>query len=123
MKEDVWLRRVAASGRWQMMFHGGGGGGGWFMSMRATDEKPRVTWSLLKRVLAYARPYRWQIAGMLLMILTTTGLGLLTPLVTRDLIDRTLPQKDVRRLIWLALALLAIPAISGLIGVWQRRLN
>ena len=105
-----------------MMFHGGGGGG-WFSMMRASDEKPRVTWSLLKRVLAYARPYQWQIVAMLLMILTTTGLGLLTPLVTRDLIDRTLPQHDVRRLMWLALALLAIPAISGVISVWQRRVN
>ena len=104
-----------------MMFHGGGGG--WFMSMRATDEKPRVTWTLLKRVLAYGRPYTWQIVAMLLMILTTTGLGLLTPLVTRDLIDRTLPQHDVRRLIWLALALLAIPAVNGVINVWQRRVN
>jgi ATP-binding cassette subfamily B protein len=107
-----------------MMFHGGGGGGGnWFSAMRASDEKPRVTWSLLRRVLAYGRPYRRQIAGMLVMILTTTGLGLLTPLVTRDLIDRTLPQHDVRRLIWLSLALLAIPAINGVINVWQRRLN
>jgi ATP-binding cassette subfamily B protein len=105
-----------------MMFHGGGGGG-WFMSMRATDEKPRVTWSLLRRVLAYARPYRWQIVTMLAMILTTTGLGLLSPLVTRDLIDRTLPQHDLNRLIWLALALLAIPAITGVINVWQRRVN
>ena len=70
--------------------------------------RPRMTWALLRRVLAYGRPYRWQIAGMLVLILTTTGLGLLTPLVTRDLIDRTLPQHDVRRLIWLALLLLAI---------------
>jgi ATP-binding cassette subfamily B protein len=105
-----------------MMFHGPGGGG-WFMTMRATDEKPRITWSLLRRVLGYGRPYRWQIGGTLLMILTTTGLGLLTPLVTRDLIDRTLPQHDVRRLIWLALALLAIPTVNGVIAVWQRRIN
>src|SRR4051794_4348462 len=75
-----------------MMMHGGGGGG-WFMSMRATDEKPRVTWTLLRRVLGYAMPYRWQILAMLLMILSTTALGLLSPLVTRDLIDRTLPQR------------------------------
>src|SRR5579859_3867223 len=104
-----------------MMMHGGGGG--WFMTMRATDEKPRVTWSLLKRVMGYARPYWWQIAAMLVMILITTGLGLLSPLVTRDLIDRTLPQRDVTRLIWLSLALLAIPAVSGVINVWQRRVN
>jgi ATP-binding cassette subfamily B protein len=93
------------------------------MAMRATDEKPRVTWSLLRRVMTYGRPYGWQIVAMLVMILTTTGLGLLSPLVTRDLIDRTLPQKDVQRLIWLSLALLAIPSISGVINVWQRRVN
>jgi ATP-binding cassette subfamily B protein len=97
--------------------------GGWFSIMRATDEKPRVTWQLLRRVLAYARPYQWQTVGMLSMILTTTGLGLLTPLVMRDLIDKTLPQHDLRRLGLLALALLLIPAVSGVINVWQRRLN
>ena len=104
-----------------MMFHGGGGG--WFMSMRATDEKPRITWTLLRRVLGYAMPYRWQIVAMLLMILSTTALGLLSPLVTRDLIDRTLPQRDLQRLIWLALLLLAIPAVTGVVAVWQRRVN
>ncbi len=98
-------------------------GGGWFMAMRSTDEKPQFSWSLLKRVLSYGRPYRWQIAAMLILILITTGLGLLTPLVMRDLIDRTLPQRNMTRLIWLALALLAIPTVSGVINVWQRRVN
>src|SRR5262245_24072869 len=97
--------------------------GAWFGAMTSTDEKPKVTWELLKRVLSYGRPYRWQIVAMLLLILITTGLGLLTPLVTRDLIDRTLPNRDLNRLLWLALALLAIPVVSGAISVWQRRVN
>ena len=102
------------------MFHGGGG---WFAVMNATDEKPKVTWALLRRVLSYSRPYRLQIIGMLLMILFSTGLGLLTPLILRDLIDHTIPAKDVTRLIWLALALLLIPALNGGLMVFQRRLN
>ena len=105
-----------------MMFHGGGGGG-WFSFMRSSDEKPRVTWTLLRRVMAYSKPYRWHIAGMLAMILITTGLGLLVPLVMRDLIDNTLPQRDRNRLVLLAVALLLIPAVNGGINVWQRRLN
>ncbi|MBN2147420.1 MAG: ABC transporter ATP-binding protein [Anaerolineales bacterium] len=91
--------------------------------MRQADEKPKVTWGLLRRVLSYSNPYRWQIAGMLLMILFTTGLTLLTPLIMRDMIDRTIPSKDTARLMWLALALLAIPALRGVVGVAQRRLN
>ena len=98
-------------------------GGGWFSYISSPDEKPTVTWALLRRVLGYSGPYRWQIAGMLLMILVTTGLALLTPLILRDLIDHTIPTKDVNRLVWLALALLAIPALRGLVGVVQRRLN
>ncbi len=98
-------------------------GGGWWGIMNAPEEKPKVTWALMRRVLSYSKPYRWQITGMLLLILTTTGLGLLTPLILRDLIDRTLPARNLNRLVWLAFALLLIPAFSGGIGVIQRRLN
>ena len=63
----------------------------------------------MKRVLGYARPYLWLILGMLLITLVTSGLSLLNPLILRDLIDRTLPDKDLRRLAWLVAALLAIP--------------
>jgi ATP-binding cassette subfamily B protein len=98
-------------------------GGGWHALMNATDEKPKVTRALLRRVMGYSLPYRWKILGMLLMILGTTGLGLLTPLIMRDLIDRTIPGRDVPRLVWLALALLLIPALNGGLMVIQRRLN
>jgi ATP-binding cassette subfamily B protein len=98
-------------------------GGGWFSYLRAPDEKPKVTRSLLKRVLAYSLPYRWHILGMLLAILVTTGLSLLSPMILRDLIDRTIPQGDVPRLIGLSVALLFIPIVNGVANVFQRRLN
>ncbi len=102
-----------------MGFHGGG----WWGYLSASSEKPRVTWGLLKRVIGYSSPYRWHIIGMLMLILISTGLTLLTPLILRQLIDVVLPAKDIQRLVLLAFALLLIPAIGGLINVWQRRLN
>ncbi|MFM8424001.1 MAG: ABC transporter ATP-binding protein [Chloroflexota bacterium] len=98
-------------------------GYGWFMAMRQGDEKPKVTRELLLRVLNYAKPYWWHIAGMLVTILLSTGLSLLTPLIFRNMIDLVLPTKDTQRLIWLGLALLFIPALNGGINVLQRRLN
>jgi ATP-binding cassette subfamily B protein len=95
----------------------------WRGYLRTPDEKPQVTWSLLRRVSGYARPYRGQIAGMLTMILITSGLSLLTPLILRDLIDRTLPAKNLPRLAALAVCLLLIPMATGALNVWQRRLN
>ena len=102
-----------------MGFHGSG----WWSVIRSPDEKPKVTRALMLRVLGYSKPYRSQIVGMLAMILLTTGLTLLTPLILRDLIDRAIPAGDINRLVLLALGLLLIPALGGGINVIQRRLN
>jgi ATP-binding cassette, subfamily B, bacterial len=98
-------------------------GYGWYQYMRSGDDKPQVTRELLLRVLNYAQPYWGQIAGMLVMILLSTGTSLLTPLIFRNMIDVVLPAKDTDSLVWLGLALLFIPALNGGINVIQRRLN
>jgi len=98
-------------------------GSGWFSYLRSSDEKPKVTWPLLKRVLHYSRPYRGQISLMLILILASTGVNLLTPLIMRTLIDRTIPQRRLDQLVLLALGLLLIPAANGVFSVLQRRLN
>jgi ATP-binding cassette, subfamily B, bacterial len=101
--------------------------GGWFSYMRGAStesEKPQVTRKLLLRVLGYALPYRRQIIGLLLTILLTTGLGLLMPLIFRDLIDNVLvADGDPERLNMLAMGLVLIPLITGAVRVVQRRLN
>ena len=101
-----------------MRFHHGMRG-----MINSPDEKPKITWHLLKRVLHYAKPYRWLIGAMLLLILAHTGLTLLTPLILRDLVDNTIPAGDVNRLTLLAAALLLIPALNGAIHVAQRRIS
>ena len=105
-----------------MGFHGGG----WFVYLQGEEgsqKQRQVTWPLLKRVLSYAGPYRVKIIVMLVTIIAVTGLGLLTPLIMRDLIDHTLPSGDSRRLNLLAVGLILIPITSGGIGVYQRWLN
>jgi len=101
------------------MFHGSG----FWSYLRSGDQKPKVTRDLLLRVLAYARPYWNQIGGMLVMILLSAGVSLVSPLIFRNLIDQVLPQKDMGRLVILAIALMVLPIFNGLLGVIQRRLN
>jgi ATP-binding cassette subfamily B protein len=98
-------------------------GSGWRSYIHSSEEKPKVTRALLGRVIAYAKPYQKQIIAMLILILINTGLHLLTPLVVRDLIDQTIPQKNISRLILLATALLLIPAVVGVLHIFQRHLN
>lgn len=103
----------------------GSGGGGWWSYIHGEQNKrPQITRDLLQRVLRYAQPYRTAIIGMLLCILVTTCVGLLTPLIFRQLIDSALkPPGDVQQLNFLALLLVILPVISGFIGIIQRRLN
>ena len=98
-------------------------GGYAHINKNAPDKMPKITRGLLKRVWGYAHPYRWWILGMLLITLATTGLGLLTPLILRDLIDRTLPSRDLHRLMWLIIALVAVPLITSGLNVFLRQLN
>ncbi len=98
-------------------------GTGWRGYLKGSDEKPELTWSLMKRVLGYARPYRLQIILMFLLIAATTGLALLVPLIMRYLIDHIIPSGNIQQLIFLAIGLLFIPLVSGIFRVWQRRLN
>jgi ATP-binding cassette, subfamily B, bacterial len=104
--------------------HGSGmSGAGFHRSLDSTLERPTLSWALLRRVLGYGRPYwRW-ITGMLIAILLSTGLSLLSPLILRDLIDRTLPNRDLGRLAWLAVAMLGIPLFTGTLTVIQRQWN
>ncbi len=98
--------------------------GGWFSFIKHGDEKaPKITMALVKRVLLFAKPYQWQIVGMLICILISSALSLATPLIFRQLIDVILPTKNLTQLGMFSAALLMVPILNGIIGVVNRRLN
>ena len=103
------------------MFHGGG----WWSYIRYDEKKdrPHVNRALLLRVIWTARPYWGQALLMLVAILVVSLLGLIPPLLIRELIDVALPEKNVALLNRLALGMIAVPLLSGLIGVGQRYLG
>ncbi len=95
---------------------------GWWSYIRYDEEqdKPAISMALLRRVWGYARPYRGRIVVMLATIFGITMLSLIPPLLFRDLIDHALPDRDAERLNWLALGMVAVPVVSGGLGVIQR---
>ncbi len=97
-------------------------GHGWMPFLRYDEEqdRPQISWALVRRAWSYGRPYAGRIAGLLALILVVTVLGLAPPLLVRNLIDQALPDRDVHRLTLLALGMLAVPLVNGLLGVAQR---
>jgi len=75
-----------------------------------------------RRILALFRPYRWRLSGLLAMIMISAGISLISPFLLRDLLDNVLSQGshlDTRRLTFLVAGMVAIPIVTGVIGVWQ----
>jgi len=90
-------------------------------SPHAVEKGPPVSRELVKRVFGYARPYKGWLLAMLVITLASSGLALLTPLILRDLIDRTIPSGDLTRLVWLAAALVAVPLLSSGLSVLHKQ--
>jgi ATP-binding cassette, subfamily B, bacterial len=99
--------------------------GNWwrYISHDPTKARPQVDRRLMRRVLRYARPYWRSVIIVLITIVVISLLELIPPLLMRELIDRVLPERDVGRLNTLALVLVAVPVLSGLLGVLQRYYN
>ena len=97
-------------------------GGHWSAFIRYDEERdrPEVSRALLRRVAAYARPYWSRVTLMVGLIILISLLNLVPPLLYRDLLDKTLPNRDTARLNLLALGIIGIPIMVGLMGVAQR---
>jgi ATP-binding cassette subfamily B protein len=74
------------------------------------------------RIGRYLLPAWRPSALILLCIALSAALGLIPPLLIRELIDHALPAKDGSRLNWLVMGMIAAPLLAGLIGVWQNYL-
>jgi len=77
----------------------------------------------VRRIAAFFRPYRRQVAVVLVAILATSGLGLINPILLKLLIDDAIPRLDLGLLNLYVGLMIAMPIVSGLIGVGQSYLN
>ncbi|MGZ5383275.1 MAG: ABC transporter ATP-binding protein [Acidimicrobiia bacterium] len=84
------------------------------------QDRPQVDRALLTRVLAYGRPYRADLIVVLVTILIVSLLTLVPPLLMRELIDRALPDKDLRLLTVLGIGMVAVPIVNTVVGTLQR---
>lgn len=91
--------------------------------MENDEQAAKPSWTLLKRILAYFKPYRWPLVLAILIILIQTSMSLIPPLVLRDIIDKALPDKDLSLLgLLVGVSIVATLGIN-LLQVGQSYLN
>jgi ATP-binding cassette, subfamily B, bacterial len=127
-------RLAAASGGASRTRPGGGGGrggsgrmgGGWggFGGSEPFEKVPKERRGrTLRRMVAFFKPYKAQVAVVLGAILLTSFIGLVNPILLKLLIDIAIPQRDWFLLNLFVGLMIVLPIISGLIGVGQSYLN
>lgn len=84
----------------------------------------------LRRIIHTFRPYRRKVALVAVLILLTSGLGLINPLMISVVFDRvidpTAPGTDSEKLqlLWIVVSLMVVtPIISSALGLWQTYTN
>ena len=73
----------------------------------------------MRRIWGYLLPAWGPSLLILFCIVTSALLGLVPPLLIRDLIDQAIPHRDGRLLDLLIVGMIGAPVLASLIGVWQ----
>jgi ATP-binding cassette subfamily B protein len=77
----------------------------------------------IRRIVAFFRPYRREVAVVLVAILATSLIGLINPILLKLLIDIAIPELDWGLLNLFVGLMIVLPIVTGLIGVGQSYLN
>ncbi|MGH8886640.1 MAG: ABC transporter ATP-binding protein [Egibacteraceae bacterium] len=77
----------------------------------------------MRRVVESFRPYRGRLVAVAALVVSTAGLGVVNPLLIKPVFDLALfcPQDcpNLQLLGWLVGAMIAIPVVTGALGIWQ----
>lgn len=77
----------------------------------------------IRRILLLFKRYWGQLLVIIGLALLAAVMGLIPPLVMKEIIDTAIPQGRVQLLSVMALLLIVLPVLSGVVGVWQNHLN
>jgi ATP-binding cassette subfamily B protein len=77
----------------------------------------------VRRIAAFFRPYRWQVAVVLVAIIATSLIGLVNPYLLKLLIDDVIVGGQYDKLNLYVGLMIALPIVTGLMGVGQSYLN
>jgi ATP-binding cassette subfamily B protein len=77
----------------------------------------------VRRIMSFFRPYRGKVAIVFVAILATSFLGLVNPYLLKALTDEVIVGRNYTNLNLYVALMIAVPILSGLIGVGQSYLN
>ncbi len=86
-------------------------------------EKQQAREVSLRRIARLFTPYRWSVVGVVAIIVASSIVGLASPFLLRGIIDVALPDQDLHLLVLLTAGMVAVAAVTSVLGVFQTWIN
>nr|WP_245750274.1 ABC transporter ATP-binding protein [Nocardioides terrae] len=95
------------------------GMGGVYRNLRSDRDVlgQRLERGTVRRVVAFARPHRRLITGFLAFTIIDAGLVVVTPLLTKRVVDDGILEHDLSLVVWLAVIMAVVALVDAGIGV------
>ena len=87
--------------------------------MTEDTKRPRE----LSRIARLFRPYRGRLSAVLALIVVSAVLGMASPFLLREVLDKAIPQGDTTLLTWLVLGMIGVSVVTGVLSVAQTWLS
>ena len=87
------------------------------------SERRPVSTKTVRRILQFFRPYLLRVSLTVVAIIAVAVIGLANPFLLKLVIDDAIPNRDLDRLYLYVGLMIALPIVTGLIGVGQTYLN
>ena len=84
---------------------------------------PAVRKANLRRIFPLFRPYRARLGAVCALIVFSAAVGVISPFLLREVLDVAIPDGNVQLLTALVAGMVAIPIVTGIIGVYQTLLS
>ncbi|MEU8300093.1 ABC transporter ATP-binding protein [Micromonospora sp. NPDC048909] len=85
----------------------------------SADEKAQARQVSLRRVAGLFSPHRGALGAVTAIIVASSIVAMASPFLLRHVIDQALPARDVTLLVWLVLGMVAVAAVTAVLGVVQ----
>src|SRR5262249_44464452 len=82
-------------------------------------EKAQAAAVSLRRIGRLFTPYRWHLGIVTAIIVASSVAGLSSPFLLRAILDNALPERNLRLLVWLVIAMVAVAGVTAAFGVIQ----